>query len=108
MNKETEVQNRIRLHLTEKFPGIILWRNSIGYDTRAKVYYGIGGTGGSDLVGLYKGRFVGIEVKAPGAYTEREHLAEQSNFIRVIRECGGIAGFANSPEQAEAIISEAA
>lgn len=99
--------NRIRLHLTDKFKGIILWRNSIGFDTRAKVYYGIGGTGGSDLVGLYKGRFVGIEVKAPGAYTEKDHLADQSNFIRVIREAGGLAGFASSPEEAEAIISAA-
>lgn len=105
MNRETEVQNRIRLHLEVRFPGIILWRNSIGYDTRAKVHYGIGGRGGSDLVGLYKGRFIGIEVKAPGAYTEKEHLAEQSNFIRAIRDAGGLAGFASSVEEAEEIIN---
>ena len=30
MNKETEIQNRIRLYLSEKFPGIILWRNALG------------------------------------------------------------------------------
>lgn len=105
MNKETEVTNRTRLYLTEKFPGIILFRNSIGYDARAKVYYGIGGRGGSDLIGMYRGRFVALEAKAPGAHTEPKHLAEQSNFIRVIQEGGGIAGFFESPEGAEAIIN---
>lgn len=106
MNKETEITNRTRLHLASVFKGIVLWRNSIGYDARAKVYYGIGGRGGSDLVGMYRGRFVALEAKAPGSYTEPSHLAEQKNFIRVIKEGGGIAGFFESPEGAEAIINE--
>lgn len=104
MNKETEITQRIRLHLQEKFPGILLWRNSIGFDSRARVYYGIGGTGGSDLVGMWQGFFVGIEVKRPGARAEPVRLAEQTNFIRAIKEGGGKAGFATSPEEAEDII----
>jgi hypothetical protein len=105
LNKETEVTNRTRLHLADKFPGIILWRNSIGYDARAKVYYGIGGRGGSDLIGMYRGRFIALEAKAPGSHTDPAHLADQKNFIRVIRESGGIAGFFESPEGAEALIN---
>lgn len=105
MNRETEVTNRIRLHLSEKFPGIVTWRNSIGFDARAKVWYGIGGEGGSDIVGIYKGRFIGIEVKVPDARTKADRLEKQSNFIRVIRDNGGLAGFATSPEEAEAIIN---
>ncbi len=105
MNQETEVQNRIRLHLSERFPGILLWRNTLGFDSRAKVYYGIGNPGGSDLIGLYRGRFIAIEVKVPGARTEPERLVEQTNFIRVTKGSGALAGFANSPEEAEAIIN---
>lgn len=108
MNKESQITQEIRTHLQSKFPGIILFRNTLGYDALAKVYYGIGNPGGADLIGMYRGRFVALEIKTPGAYTKKEHLAEQTNFLRVIKEGGGIAGFANSPEQAEAIISEAA
>lgn len=104
MNRETEVMNRIRIHLTEKFQGIVLWRNNLGFDSKTKVYYGIGNPGGSDLIGMWRGKFVAIEVKVPGAYTEKERLANQTNFIRVIKEGGGLAGFAHSPEEAEAII----
>ena len=104
MNRESVVQNQIRLHLESRFPGLILWRNSIGFDARTKVHYGIGGPGGSDLVGLYRGVFVGIEVKAPGAYTEKDRLINQSNFLRAIKDAGGAAGFASSVEEAEAII----
>lgn len=104
MNKESEISARIRLHLTEKFPGIITWRNSLGFDERTKVYYGLGNPGGSDLIGIYRGRFLAIEVKVPGARTEAKRLLCQDNFIRVIKESGGIAGFAHSPEEAEAVI----
>lgn len=104
LNKETEITNRIRLHLTQKFPGIVLWRNNLGFDNKTKCYYGIGNPGGADLIGMYRGRFVALEIKTPGAYTKKEHLAEQTNFIRVIKEGGGLAGFAHSPEEAEEII----
>lgn len=104
-NRESDLTNRIRLHLAEKFPGLICWRNSVGYDDRTKVHYGIGGRGGADLIGIYRGRFVGIEVKSPGVYTEKERLENQSNFLRAIRDAGGVAGFASSVEEAEGIIN---
>lgn len=107
MNKETEIVNRTRLHLSAKFPGIVMWRNAIGYDERARVYYGLANPGGSDLIGMYRGRFVALEGKVPGAYTKPERLAEQKNFIRVIVEGGGIGGFFETPEQAEAVIQAA-
>ena len=102
---ESDLTNRIRLHLADKFPGLISWRNSIGFDSRTKVYYGIGGRGGSDIILLYRGKFGAIEVKKPGAVTEPERLSNQSNFLRVIKEGGGFAGFASSVEDAEMIIN---
>lgn len=104
LNRETELQNRIRLALCEKFPGIVLWRNSIGFDARAKVYYGLGGSGGSDLIGMYRGRFVALEIKVKGG----EKTAEQINFVKVIKEGGGVAGFVHSIEEAVAVIVGAA
>lgn len=101
LNKESGLTNRIRLHLQDKFNGIILWRNSIGFDERTKVYYGIGGKGGSDLLGIYKGRFVALEVKVPGG----RRSDEQINFIRMTKESGGLAGFVESEQQAEAVIN---
>lgn len=108
MNKESQITQEIRTHLQSKFPGIILFRNTLGYDALAKVYYGIGNPGGADLIGMYRGRFVALEIKTPGAYTEKERLANQTNFIRVIKEGGGLAGFASSVEEAEEIIAGAA
>ena len=71
----------------------------MGYDERAKVYYGIGNPGGSDLIGIYKGKFCALEVKIPGG-----RIAEsQTNFIRVIVDSGGIGGIVHSPEEAEAL-----
>ena len=100
MNEETSLTNRIRIALSDKFTGIVLWRNSIGWDSRTKVYYGIGGKGGSDLIGIFKGRFVALEIKRPGGIK----TPEQINFVRAIKEGVGLAGFAHSIDEAEAII----
>lgn len=58
--------------------------------------------GSSDLIGLRRGdgRFVAIEVKKPGG----NRRPEQHNYISLVREFGGLAGFAENVEQAKGII----
>ena len=68
--------------------GAKVWRNNTGglYDQRGRfVRYGLC-VGSSDLIGIYQGRFLAIEVKAKG----QKATDEQLNFIRVIKEQGGI------------------
>ena len=57
-----------------------------------------------DMVGKTIGQFFVIEAKAPGAYTNPEHLAEQEKFIQLVRRYGGDGGFAYSVEEAIALV----
>lgn len=52
--------------------------------------------GVSDLIGTYKGRFVGIEVKQPGK--EKTLTRLQAMFIEKINKSGGVAFMATSIE----------
>ena len=101
MNAETEIQQRIRLAMS-LIPGVVLWRNSIGFDSKTKVRYGIGGNGGADLIGWYNGRFLAIEVKVFGG----NRSPEQVNFIAAVRAAGGLAGFACTVDEARAIVDQ--
>jgi hypothetical protein len=58
----------------------------------------------AEMVGRRIGRFVAIELKTPGAWTERQHLLDQTNFIAMVNELGGRAGFATSIEEARKIL----
>lgn len=97
---ESNLMQLIRLELGA-MPGVLLWRNSIGFDARAKVHYGICNPGGSDLIGAYNGRLLCIEVKIPGGLRS----PAQINFIRIVRLHGGLAGFAESVQDARDIVA---
>lgn len=57
--------------------------------------------GSSDLIGWTRlGRFLAIEVKMPGGH----RTAEQKQFIAAVVAAGGLAGFAESVDQAMEII----
>ena len=89
--RETDIQQLCRLAASEM--GAVLWRNNIGKleDKQGRwVAYGVCNPGGSDLIGIYKGRFVAIEVKQPGKKTTQA----QDNFLNTIRQNGGIEGVA--------------
>jgi len=45
--------------------------------------------GSSDIIGIYKGRMIAVEVKATGKRVKPN--SAQDKFIRMIREQGGIA-----------------
>lgn len=59
--------------------------------------------GSADLIGIWNGRFVAIEVKQPGKYPRKK----QKRFLEVVRKLGGIAGVARSVEDVGAILREA-
>lgn len=99
MKREQNIQKLIMLALTEA--GCTVWRNNIGSYTTADgafIKYGVGGVGGSDLIGIYKptGQFLAVEVKS----AKGKSSAEQLNFIEQVKASGGIAGIARSVQEA--------
>jgi len=83
---EKEITREIRAYL--KIRGIFHW----------KAWQGLGSTPGCpDIIGIHKGRMIGIEVKATrGKVTEI-----QQQFLDRINGCGGIAFVARSVEDVE-------
>ena len=77
--KESEIQDRIRLALGA-VPDLVLWRNNIGNAMirGAMVRFGVGGKGGADLIGIYRGKFVAVEIKSDtGRQSPDQKLFEQ-------------------------------
>ncbi len=95
--KEMDILRSVQLALSEA--GAITWRNNSGCLKDARgvpVRFGIGNPGGSDLIGIYNGRFCAFEVK-----TEKGKASDsQLNFISAIIKNGGIAGVVRSAEDA--------
>lgn len=113
---EQAVQSSIRLAAAQA--GLTLWRNQSGacYDESGRlIRYGLANDSAqlnkriksSDLIGITPvnvggrilGVFTAIEVKHAGwkgPSNDRERA--QAEFIRLVREKGGIAGFATSVE----------
>lgn len=69
----------------------------VGEATRV-VRAGVGGKGGSDLIGILRssGRFVACECKVEG----KKPTHEQELFLDVVRLCGGLAFVARSVSDA--------
>lgn len=94
---ESLIQDRIRLALGV-MPGLCLFRNNIGMAEQRghKIRFGVGGPGGSDLIGIYRGRFLAVEIKtAVGRQTE-----EQRTFEALITRLGGIYVVLRSVDEA--------
>jgi len=96
---ENDIQNTIIEYL--RYKNIYVWRNnSIGvYDPVRKTFrktskWSISGV--SDIIGIYKGIFLAIEVKRehPKTYPTKQ----QKEFIQQIENEGGIAFVARSIE----------
>lgn len=132
--READIQQAIRLALGLE-PGLVLWRNNVGAafhaETKRPVQYGVGGTGGADLIGLLTvnvalfcadpdncddmprficnghhrriARFIALEVKRPGGRVR----PEQVDFINMVRADGGFAAIVHSVEEARAAIERA-
>lgn len=91
---ESEIQREIRLAAGRAVPGCVLWRNNCGVAEQRDgsfVRYGVGGKGGSDLLGILTlasgvGVWIAVEVKTP---VGRLSL-EQRQFGELVERCGGV------------------
>ena len=127
MSSEAAVQQNIRLQASEQDD--LLWRNNQGacYDESGRlIRYGLGNDSAqvnkriksSDLIGITKivvtpdmvgqviGIFTAVEVKG-STWKQRpadQRAAAQGRFIDVVREYGGIAGFATSADEYKRIV----
>lgn len=113
---ESSVGKQIQIALSNL--GARLFRNNVGMleDARGgKVRYGLC-EGSSDYIGWFPititpemvGRriavFTAIEVKTPGARTDKDRLEKQHNFVNAVNSGGGIAFFAESVEDAQKLL----
>jgi hypothetical protein len=114
MNKETAVQHKIMLALSEA--GCLVWRNETSGAWVGRVIHKAGdqvtlnnahmirfglAIGSSDLVGITPtGRFLAVEVKT----TTGRATKEQEVFIDAVRRAGGVAGIARSAEDALSLL----
>ena len=103
---ESEIQNQIKKILHQL--GFTMFRNNVGAWRNPRghwIRYGLGGPGGSDLIGWRPimitpdmvgskiAQFVAIETKRP---SKSKVTDQQSHFIHVVKECGGIGIIASS------------
>lgn len=113
--KESQIQSEILLALSES--ACVVWRvgtsrawvgkiihkhqNVVTLDNATMILTGLA-VGGSDIIGIHRptGRFIAIEVKSKNGRPTKEQL----NFIRIVKEAGGIAGIARSVEDALALL----
>lgn len=85
---EGQLQDSIRLALGRE-PDVLLFRNNIGHAVMrggARVTFGVGGPGGADLIGIFRGRFLAVEVKTPTGRQSKE----QRMFQQLIEGRGGV------------------
>jgi hypothetical protein len=99
---ESALQDRIRLVLGAD-PAGVWWRNNIGVaELRGhKVRFGVGGPGGADLIGLFRGAFVAVEVKTPtGRQSEDQRI-----YQRLVESKQGIYVIVRSEDDARDLLS---
>ncbi len=109
---EANLMRAIQLDTTPA--GLRLYRNNVGVlkDSLGRhVRFGVGGVGGSDLIGWTPivitpdmvGRTVAVftaaEVKVPGG----NPTIEQALFVKSVKDAGGIAGVVHSTEETLAL-----
>lgn len=113
--KETNISQMTRLNLAKA--GAIVWRNNTGglYDANGRwVSFGLA-PGSADLIGIYKGLFLSIEIKTPdehkyilnhwekilagdwGKKDKRARYKKQIKWHDIVRKSGGIAFFLSNP-----------
>lgn len=101
--RESQIQDDVRLVLGAEPEGC-WWRNNIG---RAELHghtiaFGVGGPGGADLLGVFRGIFTAVEIKTPdGCLTTEQHRFEQ-----LVRRKGGIYVVLRSADDARAWLAE--
>lgn len=98
--KETDIQNAILEYL--QYKNIFVWRNNNTpvFDPRTNAYRRMpkGSIKGvSDILGVFKGKMLAIEVKRPGFYPSQS----QKKFLQQINDEGGVGFIARSVDDVE-------
>lgn len=104
---ESQIQSRILERLGMVKDGFF-WRENSGVSTETDKYgkkrmWRAGIKGICDIVGVYKGKFVGIEVKAKG----KKASLDQQIFMNRVRECGGVAFVCDDDKEVLRMLEEA-
>ncbi len=122
--KETNILKLIQMHLS-KFNNVRVFRNNVGQGWVGKSTHNNGTVtitnarplnaglvvGASDLIGFTSikitesmiGKKIAVFTAIEGKTPTGKPSPEQINFIRVVREAGGYAGVARTPQEAEEI-----
>jgi hypothetical protein len=111
---ESNIQKLIQLTASEL--GVLTFRNNIGAYTTPQGYrikYGVGGTGGSDLIGIipvvirpeHVGRTLGIFAAIEVKTLLGRATPSQENFIHQVNANGGVAGVCRSPDDLQDLIN---
>jgi hypothetical protein len=100
---ESLLQDRVRLILGAD-SACVFWRNNVGVATTergTKIKFGLF-PGSADLIGVFRGRFVGIELKTPiGRQTP-----EQKKWQACLEAHGGIYAIVRSEDEARALLAD--
>ena len=104
---EKAIETQILTYLSYR-PDCFAWKNNTTgiYDSSKGVYrnnrnkFAI--TGVADILGVHMGRILCIEVKKPGGKLSQA----QENFLKRIKECGGIAGMATCVNDVKEILKQ--
>lgn len=100
---EVQIMDTVRLVLGAD-SACCFWRNNVGLattDRGTKIRFGLF-PGSSDLVGLFRGRFVGIEIKTETGRQE----PEQKKWQGVVEKHGGIYAIVRSDDDARALLAD--
>lgn len=98
---EADIQREVMMELSNL--GAVAWRNNTGaYKANERyVRYGLC-VGSSDIIGIYQGRFLAVEVKTPkGKLTEA-----QKNFLNTVNANGGIGFTARRKEDVKKFLTD--
>lgn len=101
---EAQLQDSIRLALGRDSE-LVLFRNNCGVltdTTGRRIRFGVGNPGGADLIGIFRGVFVALEIKTTTGRLTRE----QELFGDLVRKRGGEYAVVRSVDEALAWLAD--
>lgn len=98
---ERQLQDKVRLILGADRSSI-WWENPVGFDHEKNCHYGLQ-KGSADVIGCFRGRFVGVEMKTPiGRQSSDQKKWEEALTTRA----GGLYYLVRSEDDARAVLAD--
>lgn len=98
---ERQIQDRVRLILGADRASI-WWENPVGFDHEKNCHYGLA-KGSADLIGCFRGRFVGVELKTP---VGRQSTHQQKWQAALEARAAGLYYLVRSEDDARAVLAD--